>query len=63
MKWFPVLNQIIYHFELRIVSDYVLNCSRANSKVRQKASKSIILQLKLDADRDTVTLGSLSNSL
>ena len=42
-KVFPVSNQIIFHFESRILSNYISNRSQVNSLVRLEASKPIIL--------------------
>ena len=62
IKWFSVLNQIIFRFKSWIVLNYVLNRSRVNVIVKLKSSKPIILELKSDAGRDTVIFGSIRNS-
>ena len=58
-----VSNKIIFRLKSRIISDYVLDRSQAKVIVGRKYSKPIILKLKPDAGRDTVTLGPVSNSL
>ena len=65
-----ISNQMVFRFgsnyfcfESRIVSNYVLNCSRANIIVRRKASKPTILELIMDAGRDRLSIGLISHSL